>query len=193
MVDKIKMFKEELAYIRDKNISQLATELIELVPDYFFQIAASSTGKYHPAYALGEGGLLRHTKAAVRIAIELFRNELYSFTEKEKDLMIVSLILHDGWKTGLSFAKYTVADHPSVAYRVLMEENKNYAGETKEEVVIIAENIATHMGQWNKDYRTGISIMDTPTTAMQRFVHLCDYLASRKCIEINFNAKVVRK
>ena len=45
--------------------------LIDSLPDYFFEVAAASTGKYHPKYAQGEGGLVRHTKAAVKIAYEL--------------------------------------------------------------------------------------------------------------------------
>ena len=50
--------------------------LIELLPNYFFEVPASSTGKYHPEFALGDGGLIRHTKVAVRIAYELLNNNI---------------------------------------------------------------------------------------------------------------------
>ena len=68
-------FKKELSYIKNKKVIKDLKYLIELLPDYFFEIPASSTGKYHPSYALGEHGLIRHTKAAVRIAYELFDDE----------------------------------------------------------------------------------------------------------------------
>ena len=79
------------------------------MPDYFFHVAASSTGKYHPKYALGDGGLLRHTKAAVRIAHELLINpSITNFTDDEKDLIIMALTLHDGLKSGLEKSEYTL-------------------------------------------------------------------------------------
>ncbi len=65
------MFQEEINYIQNSNIRRSLEIMIEKLPDYFFEVEASSTGKYHPSYALGMGGLLRHTKAAVRIAYEL--------------------------------------------------------------------------------------------------------------------------
>ena len=70
-------FFEELNYIKDENIKKSTEVMISKIPDYFFKIEAASTGKYHPEYACGEGGLVRHTKAVVRIAVELFN--IYKF------------------------------------------------------------------------------------------------------------------
>lgn len=50
----------------------------------------------------------------------------------------------------------------------------------------LADLITTHMGQWNTDYKTKEEIMPKPSTKAQSFVHLCDYLASRKFLEFNF-------
>ena len=68
---KSEKFIKELEYIKNDDIRGFAKLALENLPDYFFDVAASSTGKYHPTYALGNGGLVRHTKAAVRIAFEL--------------------------------------------------------------------------------------------------------------------------
>ena len=65
---KEEVFKKELTYIKNNRYKENIKVLINLLPDYFFEIPASSTGKYHPYYATGKGGLVRHTKAAVRIA-----------------------------------------------------------------------------------------------------------------------------
>ena len=99
--------KKELEYINSDRIKKACMEMIELLPDYFFEIPASSTGKYHPDYALGKGGLLRHTKAAVRIAYELLGDECIGnkYTSNEKDLMIMALVLHDGLKSGYDYEK----------------------------------------------------------------------------------------
>lgn len=47
--------------------------------------------------------------------------------------------------------------------------------------------IASHMGQWNTDYKSGKEILPKPSSPLQKFVHQCDYLASRKYLEVNFN------
>ena len=99
-IDKCKALETELNLIQNEQLKTLAQRLVIQLPDYFFEVAASSTGKYHPSYSLGQGGLLRHTKAAVRIAAELLRLEMYSSLKPAQDYIIIALILHDGWKHG---------------------------------------------------------------------------------------------
>ena len=191
---KTEAFKEELALIKRTDYRTFAEAAIETLPDYFFKVPASSTGKYHPSYALGDGGLLRHTKAAVRIAIELFRLESLKYTDDEKDLIIISLILHDGYKSGVEEERYTRADHPLICKeQILNNESLTHASMDSESLILVVDNIASHMGQWVTDYKTKKEILPKPKTKMQHFVHLCDYLASRKCLEFNFETHVVRE
>lgn len=56
----------------------------------------------------------------------------------------------------------------------------------------ITENIESHMGQWQFDYKTKKKVLPKPKGKIQNFVHWCDYLASRKCLEFNFDVKVSR-
>ena len=46
--------------------------------------------------------------------------------------------------------------------------------------------IASHMGPWTKDYN-GNEVLPPPKTKYQNFVHMCDYLASRKFINLEFD------
>lgn len=158
---------------------------------------------YSPKEALQfelEGGLVRHTIAAVRVAEELFRNDtVQNFTNTEKDIIRVSLLLHDGVKHGPNGSGYTTSTHPLEVIKYI--EDKYWEVEEDElpdEVLEImeddcwyqiAECIKSHMGQWNTDYKTGEEVLPKPETIMQSFVHLCDYLASRKCIEFNFDVE----
>ena len=89
------VFKIELGYIKNDRIRKSCLAMINVLPDYFFEIEASSTGKYHPSYSLGKGGLVRHTKAAVRIAFDLLSDPSIGdkYTSDEKDLMIMGLCL----------------------------------------------------------------------------------------------------
>ena len=41
------------------------------------------------------------------------------------------------------------------------------------------------MGPWTTDYK-GNEILEKPKDKYQRFVHMCDYLSSRKFLDIKF-------
>lgn len=185
-MNKVDVFKKELSFIKNSKYREEAKKLIELLPDYFFVIPASSTGKYHPKFAQDEGGLVRHTKVAVRMCYELSNNNSigYSFKDDEKDLMIIALIMHDGVKSGIPKEKYTRVDHPLLAAN-LIRDNKDNLNLTKGEIEFIAQAIESHMGEWNKDFN-GNEVLPVPKNKYQRFVHMCDFLASKKFIEVPF-------
>lgn len=184
---KLEVFTNEINYIKDEKIKKSLEEMINLLPDYFFSVEASSTGKYHPSYALGEGGLVRHTKAAVRIAYELLQDPAIGdkYSDHEKDLMLMGLLLHDGLKLGKNKERYTRFDHPILMANYI-EEEKDKLFLSDEDIKFLQAVISTHMGPWTTDYN-GNEILEKPKTKFQNFVHLCDYLASRKVILLNFD------
>lgn len=198
---KILTFEKELKWIKNKNIRRFAIEAISILPDYFFEVPASSTGKYHPEYSLGDGGLVRHTKGAVLIAKTLLDLEMFceqwngdndlpwnnNFTDTEKDIMITALLLHDGMKHGIEGGKYTVATHPTDMVSFI-KSNEKICKVIRETILeSICSCIASHMGSFNTDYKTGKEILPKPQTSMEKFVHLCDYLSSRRFLEIDFD------
>lgn len=191
--EKVLTFQNELKWISNKDIRKFAVYMIAELPDYFFVVPASSTGKYHPTYSLGEGGLVRHTKSAVLLAKTLLDLEQYKsdYSEEERDIMLTALLLHDGVKHGLNGSKYTVSTHPTEMVDFIndfiIKKDLNPWDDMITIIQLICKCIATHMGEFNKDYKTGEEVLDKPETNMQKFVHMCDYLASRRFIEINFN------
>ncbi len=185
-MEKVDYFKKEYEYIKDVKKKEDIKYLVSNLPDYFFEIPASSTGKYHPDFALGNGGLVRHTKVAVRIAYELLNNPgINNFTDEEKDLIIMALLLHDGFKCGKVKEKYTRMDHPLLAAS-FVRENKDKLSLSEDEVELLYNMISSHMGIWNKDFDNN-EVTPIPKDKYQRFVHMCDYLASRKVINVSFN------
>ena len=177
------IFNKELDYITDERIRNNARLIIDNLPEYFFTIQAASTGKYHPTYALGEKGLIRHTKAAVYFANTLFG--IYKFDDNTKNIIILSLLIHDGLKKGFTEEKYTRFDHPLLIGE-LLDKLKDELTLTETEINDIKNNVSSHMGKWNtSDYSD--TILPIPTTVTQKFVHMCDYLASRKEIHFDFN------
>lgn len=186
-MEKSQIFSTELSYIKDDKIRLSTIYLLNNLPDYFYIIPSSSSGKYHPEYALGVGGLVRHTKAAVRIAIELFRDNVFNtfeFSEHSHDLIIMALLLHDGFKQGKVASNHTSFDHPLIAANFVFENIANLPM-SKFDALQVRRLIASHMGPWNID-KTGKIILPVPMTNEEKFVHLCDYMASRNFLNIMF-------
>ncbi|MBQ6497905.1 MAG: hypothetical protein IJI58_04240 [Bacilli bacterium] len=191
-MDRLEMFVEELEYINDESYKKVLLNIINMLPEYWLHEAASSTGKYHPEYALGEGGLLRHSKAAMRIGYELLNNPCIGdkYTAREKDLMLMSLLVHDGLKLGDPQERYTRFDHPILMANFIIDKYKEL-DLSKEDAKFMGDVIKTHMGPWTTDYN-GNEVLERPKTKYQNFVHMCDFLASRKCLLVPFdnNSKI---
>lgn len=185
--EKLDMFKKEINYVKDSSRRRDLKTLLGLLPDYFFEIPASSTGKYHPGFALGDGGLVRHTKVAVRMAYELLNNNTVGakFDDKTKDLILMALTLHDGVKSGMEHSKYTKFDHPLLVSKLIME-NKDKISLEIDDVRKMCSMIESHMGEWTYDSYNQKEVLPKPKTAEQRFVHMCDFLASRKFLDVKF-------
>ena len=186
-MDREELFIDELELIKDEDLSEALLNIINMLPDYWLEEAASSTGKYHPEYALGKGGLLRHSKAAMRIGYELLSNPCIGdkYTNHEKDLMLMSLLVHDGLKLGIPQEKYTRFDHPILMGKFILDNYKKI-GISKDDAKFMDEVIKTHMGPWTTDYN-GEEVLEKPKNKYQNFVHMCDFLASRKCLLVPFD------
>lgn len=175
--DRLKLFITELNYIKDDNLRNFAGELLTNADDYFFTVAASSTGKYHPSISLGVGGLVRHTKAVVYFLKEMLRADLWGFNEHQVDLMIISAIAHDIKKQGDGSTNYTVKNHPVYASDFIKKINKTSDYKLdKTSLDFICNAVEAHMGQWGDKI---------PQTESEKIVHLADLIASRKEVTLN--------
>lgn len=171
-----------LRWINNDKIREWTKDwLLNETPDYFWEIPASSTGKYHPKYAVEKGGLVKHTKAVFQIALDQLDDGVWGFDDTERDIILSAILLHDTRKSGVPKQDYTVSNHATLVADAIRKECKK--GSLRWQ---IADGIASHMGQWNKDYKTDEIVAPVPATELQFFIHLCDYLSSRKYVEINF-------
>lgn len=182
-------FEEELQMIKNEEVRNCVIEVLKQVNDKFYHAAASSTGKYHPEYALGDGGLYRHTRAAVKIANDILSLEWFDkeFTDDDKDVIIAALILHDTCKSGKDWdSNYTMHTHPLQAGDLIEDVLKDT--EDKGIGEEIARLVRCHMGQWCEPGRwnkyNDRTILPKPDELDEFIVHLCDYLASRKFLEV---------
>lgn len=197
MENKKELLKEYFNSIQDEDVKKFMEQCIETIPEYWFTVPASSTGKYHPNYALGNGGLMRHTIALLRFFDRLMRNNMYGspFTNREMDLLRVACLMHDSRKSGsdedFAISKYTKFEHPLLAANVIRSIETEYI--TDEEKEMIANAIESHMGQWNVDtYGKSKVELPLPTNKYQKIVHLVDYLAAQKGVEVLFDNYVTK-
>ena len=181
--DKLAMFYKEINNIVDDDLRKLAIEIIACADDYFFTIPASSTGKNHPPFSLGEGGLVRHTKCVVYMVNCLC--ESFNIDEYKRDMLIVAALAHDIKKQGdcADGLGYTVHEHPLLAARYVCEVY--FASDItilNGVVSIIAEMISTHMGKWGADpkFIGNKKPLPFPQTECEKILQAADYLSSRK-------------
>ena len=174
LMDRIKMFDGYLNF-NFREYYENAIHLLGLVPDYFFTIPASSTGKHHPQYCLGEGGLVRHTKAAMKIGDILIDKD--GASELYEDVVKFSLLFHDCIKKGIPEQDHTAFEHPLLAAEFV---RSSIIGDVVEKHWI-ADAIASHMGRWS--LKDGVQLPE-PACYIEEVVHTADYLASRKVIDV---------
>ena len=204
-------FQKEIGYIKNNIIKTIVTDTLNNAPECIVHIPASSSGKYHPSYSLGEGGLMRHIKAAVGIAhsliaTEIFKNFIFGSDEKVDSEMIdlyadcayAALILHDCMKPDVeSENKSTRFDHPLLGAKLFTDTANDFIShycisvKDKEvlqtSVPLIKSAIESHMGQFTTSNYMPDVILPKPKTTLEIFVHQMDYLASRKYLVFDFN------
>lgn len=179
------VFKVELERFKNNNIKESTITVLEDLPDYFYQVPSSISDKHNPVFALGEGGLVRHVKVCMRILEELFCDESFGkHNDYTQDLMRMALMLHDGFKYGISYSNQVCDNHPLIMADYLLK-NKDRLYICKSDVIFVSNMIKSHMGTFNKD-KDGNIIMPGPKSREEVMIHLCDYIASRDFLNVDF-------
>lgn len=166
----------EVAQIDDYGIREFVKMTLDNVDPIHRIKPASSTGKYHPKYASGEGGLIRHIKVVVQNVIELIRAT--PAVESEKDELIAAAILHDMWKypEGRDH-EFTAFDHPALGGQWC----KDHGFDT------IGRLIASHQGIWTTSRQMPGFENEQPRKFDEWVLHYSDLMASRAYLACDFD------
>ena len=173
------LFEREINLIVNEELRMAVKSYMEEATHaYFWTDGASSSGKYHPQFSQGLGGLVRHTKAVVMFAEELLRMSSYAYMKDEyKDYVIAACLVHDTAKYGIEdFDKSEYKNHARNASKAFVGWCEQVFDFTPHFLLLNA--IERHMGQWSTDRE------DRPFTSVDRCVHMADYMASRSFINI---------
>lgn len=189
--EKIALFEKEINYMEIEDIKNFFKKAIILVPDYFFEVPAASSGKFHSVLECGFGGLVYHTRSVAKVANYLVNLQQYKskLNEIEKDCVICAALLHDclkhDWENKTGFS---VHQHPVLAAEFVKTDNR-LDGIVNDDVrTIIGDAVASHSGEWTTSKRSKV-VLPSPQTLVQELVHTSDYIASRSDIHILFEGE----
>jgi len=178
-------FKKIVLINRLLKNSNICLETVESLNDDLYSYISTLLSKIEleEVFTMPMNRISAYFKAMTNLVLN--NPSLNKFTNREKDLIIMALILHDGLKSGLIKEKYTRTDHPLLVVD-LLKENKSNLKLNEEELEDLCNMISSHMGPWNKHY-DGNEVLPIPKSAKERFVHMCDYLSSKKFLEVEFD------
>ena len=199
------LFEKEISFIKNEHMRNIVANTLDASPECIQVIPASSSGRYHPEYSLGEGGLSRHIKATVGIAYSmiesdvlegLLHKEVNDYDETYEDIVYASLILHDCCKPDDTPKHSTKFDHPllgadlfnkvAMEYATKNDLSENDMDYIRKAIPLVFKCIKSHMGKYTTaPYARGI-VLPRPVTNLEWFVHSCDLLSSKKYLEFNF-------
>lgn len=178
------MMIDEINTIPVDDIKEFGLKLLEDVPEYFFIVPASSSGKYHSKIDLGDGGLVRHSIAVKRMLGHILEVNPANLTDRQKNLLKLGALFHDCMKSGTQedYKKnpHTKFLHPVFASLLIIDKSIKYEFPC-DDAIFVANAVASHMGKWNSQ---GNKVLPLPETPAQRLLHLADYLGSRKDVNM---------
>lgn len=170
--------RPELNLITNELIREWTEKTLKNVPEYFYKAQASSTGKYHPACTIKEGGLITHVKRVVYLANRLC--EGWGIFKLDRDIAISACILHDIAKTSRLTGSYTdFVNHPLNANKYFPNTNKLNTEPNQTTINIINECIRNHMGRWTPD---AIKKDIVDYSLIELVVYTSDYFAATKTL-----------
>lgn len=173
-------FEREIAHIENEDFRAFVAWFFDTsVGEWFWESGASSSGKYHPVFTQGEGGLVRHTRAAAWVCEELLRLNSFGYMNAEyKDFARMAILLHDTRKYGRNDEPNPncYVEHGALAAFAVKIAWVDFFKYPCPDLLSMA--ICSHMGQWTTNSE------ERPFTTIDRVVHLADYIASRSFWDI---------
>lgn len=163
-----------LSLISSTDIRWKVRKIWNNAPTYFFHDAASSSGKYHPDFDLGDGGVMRHSLLVAYFAHEIAT--AWGMTQREIDCAVAAGLLHDILKRGVNGGENTVHEHPLLAAKFIRDF---FAGD--DDMKLVANAIESHMGKWTTSKYSDV-VLPVPETKIQLCVSAADMTASRKVL-----------
>lgn len=199
MLEKAECIEDIIAMIEHDDLRAFTYYVISQCHPDFWIIPSSSTGKYHPDWENGNGGLIRHIRAVTTYAISGLRRYGYGCdytgmdpndSAEARDIIVCAALLHDWGKNGNppeKWGRHTTKTHGEDTANYIKEkmfpkfikmfkEVKDVDGLKKmlKEVCIA---IYHHYGIWSKEK---LSPSSNKLTNFAKILQEADYYSSRE-------------
>jgi 23S rRNA maturation-related 3'-5' exoribonuclease YhaM len=188
----LKAMKVEVDKIRYSEIQKLVKAVLMKCNDYNATGAASSSGKYHPPQDLGDGGLVRHTKAVARNVERMLQCMPQYDADENWSVPYAAAILHDYCKYTEMNQKNSNENHPVLMSDLIgetyMKDESSYAAGTMTLVSRIQNCVSSHMSRWNKCWHVNGLEMPTPASPEQMILPYADMIGSAKWFRAEFDS-----
>ncbi len=184
-----KDFDDCIELIESEKIKNFVKKALGKASEQFWKEPSSSSGKRHPPEDNVEGGIIVHSRKAIRVALALFK--FFDIKGKlTQDKIIAALILHDIQKRGIPWGENTNLEHGMIAYCWLLKIAAVELNPEKEDIIHIDSDlfeicflVKNHMAVWSQPLLTPAfekgEVM-TDYSIWNLIVQLSDYLASQK-------------
>src|SRR5215469_11108286 len=102
----VNAFTHEISQIKDEKLRNTTKVILSKCTDYICEASTSASGKNHPDWANGKGGLIRHTKVVCK-NVETFLKMMPQYDGEDWDILYIAALLHD-------MAKYTTPNQQKI-------------------------------------------------------------------------------
>lgn len=184
-MEKKAVFKELLDKFETEEMRLYCEDMIEQIPDYFFTMPSSTSGKFHNATQCKPHGQVYHVimfGSIMNYLLALKCNREKFKSPVQRDAMRCVPIFHDAIKCGWDGSQYTVHEHPMLAGAWVREIHVEHDidDSIKERIARMCER---HSGEWTTNKRSTV-VLPEPENEMEILVHECDILSSRPDIDM---------
>lgn len=163
-------FTQNCLAIKDETLRAYALQCIPAIPEQFWTVPSSSSGKHHPPDERGMHGRVIHTFRALKIGLLLC--DQIEFNEIDTDIVRFAILYHDITEAGIDIQLlHSDLDHPETCVKLLAQTitfhdpNWNY-GPFYE----VLNCIRCHTGRWGKIQ---------PDSTIESIVHTADNISSK--------------
>ena len=180
---KVAVFQPYLDKFETDEMRLYCADMIKQIPDYIFEIASSTSGKFHNKTQCQIHGQVYHIimfEEILNYLLDLKCNQEKFKSPRQRDAMRCVAFFHDAHKT--NGGQFTVHEHPMIAGAWVRETKVEHDidASAKEAIARMCER---HSGEWTSSKRSAV-VLPEPENEMERMIHMCDILSSRSNIDM---------
>lgn len=182
---KVAVFQPQLEQFETEEMRLYCEDMIKQIPDYIFEIASSTSGKFHNKTQCQMHGQVYHIVMFAEILnylLALKHNKEKFKSAQQRDAMRCVPYFHDALKCGLEGQAFSVHEHPMLAGQWVRETTVEHDIEDRVKEAI-ARMCERHSGEFVSSKRSDV-VLPEPENEMERIIHTCDILSSRNNIDM---------